>query len=174
MVSKGLSNSLLVFFTLKVRVDFLSVDGEPLESSIHPCMLQFRSEPIRLLLTFLKIAPLLADYFSESQTININFEGTTEGAKPTACLRVIVEQRAEFGPGAGVPEIYDASLILESELPLLKQILWNWKKMVFIWISMIMFTIEFLLVLLYFRPFIIPRVRVRGGSSTDSVASQNW
>ncbi|KAA8519599.1 hypothetical protein F0562_013956 [Nyssa sinensis] len=107
----------------QVRVDFLSANGKALSSSRRPCMLQFKSQPIRLLLTFLKLAPVVTGYLSESQTLTIKFKGFTEGDMPTACLRVIIEQRAEYWPASGIPEIYAASLTLESELPLLKRIL---------------------------------------------------
>ncbi|KAA8549682.1 hypothetical protein F0562_001300 [Nyssa sinensis] len=86
-------------------------------------MLQFKSQPIHLLLTFLKLAPVVTGYLLESQTLTIKFKGFTEGDMPTACLRVIIEQRAEYRPASGIPEIYAASLTLESELPLLKRIL---------------------------------------------------
>lgn len=87
--------------------------------------------------------------------------GFTEGEVPTACLRVIIEQRAEFQPGAGIPEIYDAFLVIESELPLFKRILWYWKKTIFVWISMTSFLMELLFTLVCCRPIIIPRARVR-------------
>ncbi|CAI9782099.1 unnamed protein product [Fraxinus pennsylvanica] len=113
-------NSLLVFPSpLKVRVDFLAADGRTLASLRRPCMLQFRSLPIHLLMTFLKVAPILAGYTSESQKLNINLRGFIEGAMPTACLKVIIEQRAGFLLGAVIPEIYEASVSLELELPLL-------------------------------------------------------
>ncbi|KAK1557834.1 hypothetical protein Q3G72_032791 [Acer saccharum] len=108
----------------QVRVDFLSVKGKPLSSSSSPCMLRFKSEPIRLLLTFLRAAPLVAGYVSETQTLNVKLRGFKEGNVPTSCLKVKIEQRAEFWHGAGIPQIYDASLILESELPLFKRIIW--------------------------------------------------
>ncbi|CAK7350359.1 unnamed protein product [Dovyalis caffra] len=95
----------------QIRVDFLSADGKTLASKSHPCILKFKSEPIRILLTFLKIAPLVAGYISESQTLALKIKGFTEGYVPTSCLKVIIEQRAEYRPGAGIPEIYDASRI---------------------------------------------------------------
>ncbi|KAL3520135.1 hypothetical protein ACH5RR_018284 [Cinchona calisaya] len=154
----------------QVRVDFLGTDGKALASSRHPCMLQFKSEPIRLLLTFLKVAPLLTGYTLESQNLNIKFRGFTEGGRPTSCLRVTIEQRAQFAPGAGIPEIYAASLILESEQPLLKRIVWYWKRTLFIWVSMTMFTVELLFTLLWCNSIIIPRVSL--GSATNG-ASQD-
>ncbi|CAL5412398.1 unnamed protein product [Camellia sinensis] len=157
----------------QVRVDFLSASNKVLASSRHSCMLRFVSQPIRLLLTFLKIAPLVTGYSSESQTLNVKFGGFTEGDLPTACLRVMIEQRAEFRPGAGVPEIYDASLTLESELPLLKRIIWHWKKTVFIWIGMTVFTMELLFMLLCCRPIIMPRGRPRDSPANNSAQQNN-
>lgn len=153
---------------LQVRVDFLSASGKALASSSKPCMLRFKSEPVRLLLTFLKVVPLLTGYSSESQTVDVKFRGFTEGDNPTACLRVMIEQRAEFRPGAGAPQIYDASLTLESELPLPKRIIWYWKKTVFIWIGMSTLTMELLFMLLFCRPIIMPRIRPRDGSANRS------
>ncbi|KAA8515042.1 hypothetical protein F0562_018171 [Nyssa sinensis] len=157
----------------QVRVDFLSANGKVLASSRSPRMLHFKSQPIRFLLTFLRIAPLLAGYPSESQTLNVIFKGFTEGDVPTACLKVVIEQRAEYQPAGGIPQIYAASLTLESELPLLKRILWYWKKTIYIWISMMIFTMEFIFSLLCCKPIIIPRTRRRGGSASNSAPQRN-
>ncbi|XP_027111988.1 seipin-2-like [Coffea arabica] len=144
----------------QVRVDFLDPDGKAVASSRHPCMLPFKSRPIRLLLTFLKVAPLLTGYTSESQDLIIKFKGFTEGGRPTSCLRVTIVQRAQFAHGAGVPEIYAASLTLESEQPLLKRIVWYWRRTLFIWVSMTVFTVELLFTLLCCNSIIIPRVNL--------------
>ncbi|KAM1138707.1 hypothetical protein COP1_036603 [Malus domestica] len=156
----------------QVRVQFLSVDGKTLASSSQPCMLQFKSEPIRLLLTFLKVVPLVAGYVSESQTLTLKFRGFIEGDVPTACLKVTIEQRAEYSPGAGIPQIYDSSVALESELPLFRRFIWNWKKTIFVWISMMVFMTEMLVTLICCRPLVIPRTRPRD-RSVSSTATQN-
>lgn len=145
---------------MKVRVDLLGGGGQVLASGRRPCMLQFKSQPIRLLLTFLKVAPLLTGYASETQDINLKFKGFTEGGTPTSCLRVTIEQRAQFQPASGIPEIYSASLVLESQQPLLKKILWSWRNTLFVWISLTMFIIELVFTLVCCTPIIIPRVRV--------------
>ncbi|KAL0442598.1 UNVERIFIED_CONTAM: Seipin-2 [Sesamum latifolium] len=155
----------------QVRVDFLATDGKTLASSRRPCMLQYRSQPIRLLLTLLKVAPILTGYTTETQNLKINFRGFTEGDVPTACLRVVIEQRAEFLPGAGIPEIYAASLTLESKLPLLKRALWFWKKTLFVWISMAIFIMELVFALICCKPIIVPKIKLR--EATNRGASQN-
>ncbi|KAK7306464.1 hypothetical protein VNO77_44405 [Canavalia gladiata] len=145
----------------QARVDFLLSNGKTIVSSSQPCMLRFRSEPIRLIMTFLKIAPLVTGYTSETQTLNVKMRGFIEGDIPTSCLKVTLEQRAEYQPGAGIPEIYDASLIVESELPFFKRIIWLWKMSIFIWITMIAFFTELLFALVCCRPIIIPKFRQR-------------
>lgn len=146
----------------QVRAEFLSAMGRVTSSSSQPCMLQFRSSHIRLLESFLKTGTLLAGYSSESQKLRLKLKGFTEGTEPTVCIRVILEQRAEYRPGAGIPEIYAASLKLESELPLFKRIVWNWRRTLFIWITMAFFMWELFVVLLCCRPVIIPRARPSG------------
>lgn len=124
-------------------------------------------------MTFLKVAPLVAGYSIESQNLKVRFRGFTEGDIPTACLRVMIEQRAEFRTGGGIPEIYDASLILESEQPLPKRIIWRWKKTLFIWFGMTMFTMELLFILLCCRSIIMPRGRLGDRATNNSTAQNN-
>ncbi|KAL0305579.1 UNVERIFIED_CONTAM: Seipin-2 [Sesamum radiatum] len=121
----------------------------------------------------LGIFQVRVDFLStdETQNLKINFRGFTEGDVPTACLRVVIEQRAEFLPGAGIPEIYAASLILESKLPLLKRALWFWKKTLFVWISMTIFIMELAFALICCKPIIVPKIKLR--EVTNRGASQN-
>ncbi|KAL2343251.1 hypothetical protein Fmac_004536 [Flemingia macrophylla] len=157
----GYNTNLGVF---QIKVDFLSYDGKSIWSSNQPCMLKFISEPIRLIMTLLKLAPLITGYISETQTLNVKMRGFVEGDVPTSCLKVTLEQRAEYPPGAGIPQIYDASVVIESELPLFKRIIWNWKMIIFVWITMMAFMMEVLFVLVCCLPIIIPRIRQRSGS----------
>ncbi|KAL8248250.1 hypothetical protein R6Q59_005118 [Mikania micrantha] len=150
-----------------VRVDFLASDGTLLASIRKPCMLQFKSEPIRLLSTFVELASVLTGYPSETQTLDIKFSGYTEKDVPLSCSRVVIEQRAEFAKGDGVPEIYSASLKLESRFPFLKRMLWYWKGLIYMWISTMVFLIELLFTLLCCTPVIFLWVRRVGGSSIN-------
>ncbi|KAF8411094.1 hypothetical protein HHK36_003633 [Tetracentron sinense] len=147
----------------QIRIDFLSADGKVTASSWHPCMLRFKSQPICFLETFLKIVPLVVGYSSESQILNLKMKDFTEGNEPTSCLKVTLEQRAEYMHGAGIPEIYAASIVLESELPLFKRIIWSWKNTILIWTSMMLFMMELMLILVCCTPIIIPRARPGDG-----------
>ncbi|KAK2447502.1 putative adipose-regulatory protein (Seipin) [Trifolium repens] len=158
----GYNRNLGVF---QARVDFLLSNGKTIASLSQPCMLRFRSEPIRLIMTFLKIAPLITGYTSETQILNVKMRGFVEGNIPTSCLKVTLEQRPEYQPGAGIPEIYDASLVVESELPFFKRMIWHWKMSIFIWTAMMAFFTELIFILVFCRPIIIPRTRQRVASA---------
>lgn len=152
----------------QVRVDYLSYNGKSLASKTRPCMLQFTSQPIRLLMTILKLAPLITGYLAESQILDIRFKGYTEREIPTSCLRVVLEPRAEFAKSGGVPEIYTAYLKLESQPPLLKRILWSWKATIFVWTSIVVFTMGLLFMLLCCTPVIIPWLKPRAVPSNNN------
>uniref|UniRef100_M4D2W1 Seipin n=1 Tax=Brassica campestris TaxID=3711 RepID=M4D2W1_BRACM len=156
----------------QVRVDFLSADGQTLNSIRRPCMLRFRSEPIRLVQTFLKMVPLVTGYVAEIQTLSLKLKGFAEKDIPTACLKVMIEQRAEFRPGAGIPELYDASLSLESDLPFFKKVIWKWRKTLYVWISMSLFVMELLFALVCCRPLVIPRTRSRDRPTSNPPGSR--
>ncbi|KAL6846703.1 hypothetical protein ACP4OV_024151 [Aristida adscensionis] len=141
----------------QVKAEFLSADGKVISTKSQPCMLKFKSVHMHFIETFLRSVSLLSGYSSESQVIRLKMKGITEGLEPTTAVRIILEQRAEFGPGAGIPEIYAASLKLEAELPLFKRILWSWRWTLFVWSSMGFFVFELLVTLVCCRPCIFPR-----------------
>ncbi|CAH9121951.1 unnamed protein product [Cuscuta epithymum] len=149
----------------QVRVDFLTSNGMVRASSRKPCILPFKSQHIRLLTTFFKVASLVTGYTAESQDLAVEFRGFTEGDMPTACVRVVIEQRAEFHPGGGIPQLYAASLVLESQLPLLKRVIWYWKSTLFVWLSMLLFLVELVSALLCCKPLIIPTIHLMGSPS---------
>lgn len=142
---------------MKVRVEFLSGNGNITASSSYPCMLRFKSQPIRFVETFLKSAPLIAGFQSESQVMNIKRNKFTEGLEPTVCLKVKLEPRAEYQHGAGIPQVYAASVALESELPKLKKIMWYWRRTLFVWASIMSFLTELVFILAFCRPMIVQR-----------------
>lgn len=136
---------------LKVRVEFLAANGNVTASSSHPCMLKFKSLPIRIAKTFIKGAPLVVGFQSESQVLHMQMTEFTEGLEPTACLRVTLEQRAGYEPGKGIPQIYAASLQLESELPKLKRFIWCWRRTIFVWSSLASILTELVIIFAFFQ-----------------------
>ncbi|KAK8603137.1 hypothetical protein V6N13_085331 [Hibiscus sabdariffa] len=132
----------------QVRVEFLSANGKVTGKSSYPCMLRFKSQTLRFAETVINSIPLITGHRSESQVLNIKMNEFTEGLEPTTCLKVFLEQRAEFQPGAGIPEVYAASIALESELPRLKQMIWYWRRTIFVSISIMWFLAELVMILL--------------------------
>ncbi|KAF3442367.1 hypothetical protein FNV43_RR16283 [Rhamnella rubrinervis] len=63
----------------QVTDEFLSANGNVTASSSHPCMLKFKSLPIRFAETLIKSAPLIAGFQSESQVLHIQMTEFTEG-----------------------------------------------------------------------------------------------
>ncbi|KAK9937796.1 hypothetical protein M0R45_014565 [Rubus argutus] len=143
----------------QVRVEFLSANGKVTASSSYPCMLRFKSRPIHYMQTFLRSAPLIVGLQSETQVLNIKISAHTEGLEPTACLKVILEQRAECHSGEGIPQIYAGLLLLQSELPQLKRLVWYWRRTIFVWTSFVSFLAELVFILAFFGPKIVPRGR---------------
>ncbi|XWS10885.1 hypothetical protein CRYUN_Cryun38cG0036500 [Craigia yunnanensis] len=80
----------------QVRVEFLSANGKVTATSKYLCMLRFKSQTFRFAETIIKSFPLITGHQSESQVLNIKMNEFTEGLEPTACLKVTLEQRAEF------------------------------------------------------------------------------
>ncbi|MCD7470890.1 hypothetical protein HAX54_011092 [Datura stramonium] len=112
----------------QVRVDCLSANGKVTATSSYPTMLKFKSQPIRLVETAIKSIPLVTGFQSEVQNLKLFINDFTEGFEPTTCFKVVLEKRAEYQPqGAGIPEIYAATLHVETELPQIKKIIWIWK-----------------------------------------------
>src|SRR4051812_44079608 len=109
-------------------------------------MLRFKSLPIRYLETIIKSGSLLAGYSLECQTLSLEMTGFTTATKPAAYVQIVLEQRAEHKAGAGIPEIYAASLKLETELSIFKRAIWNWRRTVLVWVSMGLFAVELLVV----------------------------
>ncbi|PQP92374.1 seipin-2-like [Prunus yedoensis var. nudiflora] len=149
----------------QVRVEFLSANGIVTASSSYPCMLRFKSGPIHVIDTFLRSAPLIAGLQSETQVLDIKMSEHIEGLEPTACLKVILEQRAEFQSVAGIPQIYAGSLVLQSELPQLRRFVWCWRRTIFVCTSIMSFLTELVFILAFFRPIIVPRGRPKIGYS---------
>ncbi|KAK1601040.1 hypothetical protein QYE76_007817 [Lolium multiflorum] len=141
----------------QVRAEFLSANGKVVSATSHPCMLKFKSVHMHFIETFFQSFSLLTGYSSESQVIRLKMSGIKEAFEPITGVTIMLEQRAEFSPGAGIPEIYAASLLLEAELPLIKRILWNWRWTLFVWSSMGFFVFELLFALVCCRTCIFPR-----------------
>ncbi|CAN1299324.1 SEI2, partial [Linum perenne] len=144
----------------KVRVELLSSIGKVMNTTTSPCILQFKSQPIRLAETIIKSLPILMGVMSESQMVELRMDKLSAGGleNPTASIKVSLDQRAEYRkvPGAGIPEVYVAWLKLESELPPAKRLLWEWRRTVYVWTGILLFLAELVLAFVFCRRLIVP------------------
>ncbi|KAG5597541.1 hypothetical protein H5410_038773 [Solanum commersonii] len=161
----------------QVRVDCLSSNGEVTATSSYPSMLKFKSQPIRLVETAIKSIPLVTGFQSEVQNLKLVVNDFTEGFEPTACFKVVIEKRAEYQPeGAGIPEIYSATLHVETELPQIKKIIWIWRRTVFVWIGIFAFLCQLSFSLIFCGTLILPGRRIMSvlGNKKKCPKEQNF
>ncbi|KAK8960061.1 hypothetical protein KSP40_PGU009091 [Platanthera guangdongensis] len=156
----------------QVSTEALSSTGRVLASSSRPCMLTFRSFPVRLMRTFAMSFPLLVGLRAETQQLGFEALRYGEGASKTEAIRVRVMPRAGT---MDLPQIYEAEILLRTRLPRGKEVVYNWKWTFYLGVSMNMYVL--LLVLLFgcFRPLGIRRnssSRVNSDGFADS--SGRW
>jgi seipin len=117
----------------QLTAELLSVNGAVIAKSSQPCMLRFRSFPIRLARTFIMGMPLLLGISHETQRISIEILKHKEGVRRTKAIRVTLAPRAgTLSP----PQLYDAEILIHSHLPWTKQLVTNWKWTLYVWTSL--------------------------------------
>ncbi|KAK1441542.1 hypothetical protein QVD17_07526 [Tagetes erecta] len=140
----------------QVVAESLSVNGDVITTSSRPCMLRFRSQPVRMMQTFLMAVPLLLGIKSEIQMVNV----------PLLKYKERYYHRTQFikislVPRAGtpyLPQIYEANLIVSSELPWMKRMVRNWKWTFSVWTSLYVFLLNLLVLVCFFRSLLFPDV----------------
>ncbi|KAL8199872.1 hypothetical protein R6Q57_013440 [Mikania cordata] len=140
----------------QVVAESLSLNGEVITSSSRPCMLRFQSQPVRVMQTFLMAAPLILGFRSEIQMVNL----------PVLRYKERYHHRTQFikislVPRSGtpyLPQIYEANLIVSSELPWMKRLVRNWKWTFCVWTSLYIYFMFLLLLVCFFRSILFPNV----------------
>ncbi|XP_010537715.1 PREDICTED: seipin-3-like [Tarenaya hassleriana] len=140
----------------QVRIEFISANGKVSESASYPCMLWFKSKPIRLVETAIRTAPLLAGLQSETQTLHVKADGFKEGLEPTTSVKISLDERAA-STGGGIPEVYSATMLMESASPRLRKMLWLWRFTVFVWTSFAVFCTELVAAWIFLRRVVARR-----------------
>ncbi|CAI5986284.1 unnamed protein product [Closterium sp. NIES-65] len=100
----------------QISAHALSADYAVLSANSQPATLRFSSRPIRALRTAVLAFPLLWGFREEAQRIELRVLRGLEGKTPVAAVRVMLAPKAGAGPGAGLPQIYDAELRLRAVL----------------------------------------------------------
>ncbi|KAG2284740.1 hypothetical protein Bca52824_055960 [Brassica carinata] len=148
-----------------LKVELLSLKGEIIARSSQPCMLRFRSEPIRLARTFVMSVPLVAGIANEAQTMRIDALMHQEKWPRTRAVRTTLIPRAQTRL---LPQLYEAEIVINSKPPWTKRTAYNWKWTLCVWTSMYLYVPILIALLWCFRPFLFPYI-----ASRTVVESQN-
>ncbi|KZV37832.1 Seipin [Dorcoceras hygrometricum] len=152
----------------QVTAEILSAGENLMAKSSHPCMLQFRSLPIRVIRTFLMSIPLLLGITDETQMITFPI---LKNYKEPPSLRTR-EIRITLKPRAGtysLPHFYDAKIVVQSRMPWAKQVVYMWKWTFYVWTTLYIYTIMLAMILaFYVKPVINSIILVVSGSDNHA------
>ncbi|XP_052728737.1 seipin-1 isoform X2 [Vigna angularis] len=102
----------------QLTTELVSVNEHVVAKSSQPCMLRFRSSPIRLARTFLMGVPLVMGISGETQNINVEILRHREDYRRSNAIRVTLHPRAGT---SNLPELYEAEILMRSNLPWTKE-----------------------------------------------------
>ncbi|XP_010453805.1 PREDICTED: seipin-1-like [Camelina sativa] len=137
----------------QLKVELLSLKGEAIARSSQPCMLRFRSKPIRLARTFVMSVPLVAGIANEAQTMRIDALKHQEKWPRTKAVRATLIPRAQTRT---LPQLYEAEIVINSKPPWIKRMAYNWKWTLCVWTSMYLYLAILTAFLWCFRPVLFP------------------
>jgi seipin len=138
----------------QLTAETLSARDKVILRSSKLCRLKYRSYPLRIANTLLFAVPHFFRFGKEAQKLEVDLLEAQEKAVPTAGVRILLESKAS--DGGGVPEIYDASIRLESTLPRTRALISSFKWVFFLWNGLCIFLFEVGVVLCCCRGLLIP------------------
>lgn len=157
----------------QLSAELLSTKGDVIAKSSQPCMLRFRSYPVRLARTFMFGIPLLLGISGETQKITIQMLKHKEGYLRTEAIRVTLIPRAGT---TSLPQLYEADILMNSQLPWTKELVRRWKWTLYVWLTLYSYIL--LLILLFcccnsiFFPILITTKLSDQSSEREVVASE--
>lgn len=137
----------------QLTAEVLSDNGNVMAKSSQPCMLRFRSLPIRLLRTFLIGLPLILGISEETQKISIEMLKRKEGYPRTKAIKISLIPRAGT---SYLPQLYEAEILMKSQLPWTKEVVRNWEWTFYVWASLYIYIILLIILTCYCRPLVFP------------------
>ncbi|PRQ41533.1 putative Seipin family protein [Rosa chinensis] len=143
----------------QMTAEALAANGDVIAKSSQPCMLRFRSLPIRLTRTFLMGVPLILGISGETQKIAGQILRHKEGTYPrTRAIRITLSPRAGT---SHLPQLYEAEIVLNSQLPWTKQLVRSWKWTLYVWASLYCYTIFVITYVTCCRPLLSPVTMIK-------------
>ncbi|CAI8613262.1 unnamed protein product [Vicia faba] len=135
----------------QLTAELVSVNGNVMSKSSQPCMLRFRSSPIRLARTVMMGVPLVLGISAETQKINLEILRHKEMNQRSSAVRLTLHPRAGT---SSLPQLYEAEIVLNSHLPWTKELLRNWKWALYVWVSLYVYVLLLMILLCFYRPLI--------------------
>ncbi|KAL2330176.1 hypothetical protein Fmac_017757 [Flemingia macrophylla] len=102
----------------QLTAELESVNGNVIEKSSQPCMLRYRSSPVRLARTAMMGVPLVLGISGETQNIYVEILRHKEDYRRSNAIKVTLHPRAG---SSSLPQLYEAELIMKSHLPWTKE-----------------------------------------------------
>lgn len=118
-----------------------------------PCMLRFRSLPVRLARTFVMSIPLLLGITGETQKITFEVLRHKEGYPRTQAIRVTLSPRAGT---TYLPQLYEAEIVMKSTLPWTKELVRRWKWTFCVWSSLYTYIVLLITLFCWCKPVFSP------------------
>ncbi|CAN8236209.1 unnamed protein product [Cochlearia groenlandica] len=137
----------------QLKVELLSIKGETIARSSQPCMLRFRSKPIRLARTFVMSIPLITGIANEAQTMRIDALQHQENWLRTRAVRATLIPRAHTWT---LPQLYEANIVINTKPPWFKRMAYNWRWTLCVWTSMYVYLVVLVAFLWCFRTVLFP------------------
>ncbi|XP_022933775.1 seipin-1 [Cucurbita moschata] len=140
----------------QLSAELISTNGNIIAGSSQPCMLRFRSTPVRFTRTFLSSLPLLLGLSTESQKLTFPvLKYKEQSYQRSGAIQVTITPRV--GTSA-LPELYEAHILINSKLPWTKELVHRWRWTCFLWSSFYLY-LTFLAIFVYFwRPIVFRAV----------------
>ncbi|KAJ6693774.1 hypothetical protein OIU85_004544 [Salix viminalis] len=154
----------------QLTAEVLSADGNVMAKSSQPCMLRFRSLPIRLARTFLMGVPLVLGISEETQKISIKMSQLRERHPRSKAIRVTLIPRAGT---VYLPQLYEAEILLVSNLPWTKELVRNWKWTFSVWASIYIYITILVIILSCCRALVFPITAVNLSCNRDSAETED-
>ncbi|CAL1352904.1 unnamed protein product [Linum trigynum] len=138
----------------QLSAEVLTASGEVTARSSRPCMLKFRSLPVRLARTFMMAIPLLLGISDETQKISVELLNQKEAYYPrTGAIRVTLIPRAGT---SYLPQLYEAEMVIKSKLPWSKEVVRRWRWTFYVWTSLYIYVSSVIILATCFRPLLFP------------------
>ncbi|KAH0994486.1 hypothetical protein GBA52_018350 [Prunus armeniaca] len=155
----------------QMSAELLSVNGDVIAKSSQPCMLRFRSLPVRLTRTFLMGVPLLLGISGETQKLTMQILEHKEGHFPrTQAIRVTLLPRAGT---SYLPQLYEAEILLNSQLPWTKHLVRSWKLTFYVWTSLYTYVLFLIILILFCKPLLLPMTMITATAAAN-VSDQSY